>query len=596
MLTDQQKKDIYALLANRFQKDTEIPLASVSLFLHNEIDYKKLGYPKRMALLSDLPFMERKREEGSPNVTVVLHTEEKKTKKESAKATPTFAQAEQLLKKKFTKGSKYPLSKVSKYLGDNQIDYRALGYTKRKFLLAKRDDLLILDESDKKNIRVCFLSDKKPSPLKKAETKAEKGKKEETKPKKENKMKPVKNPIPSPETSSFYIPESLILSIKEFSDLGLEDDSIAKRIEDDYRTDLKSGKIHYDEDKEAFLFPLSFKTKSGEDVIGSVKKSAPNRDYDYYLNFIGSDKRKPKDILRSRIYFPDYEGSIAQLASLAKKESWCYHHSKDSHIILKIYLQYTFYRLVSQKKLCFDEKSGFGCFNTGLKSEEYEDIYGVIRKSKDKSIKEDYLFQGFCRAASQGLGKIVVEHFSPLPSTASYISSPDQLVYDTSKELLTDYHHIIQDNIDRFPFDWLYHFCSSSPAEKGILDRIKKEKNDYRRSVLYEQLEKSIERNTFLYRVLKTALENTISKAIRMVKDDYRLAFPSFFPTRDVRSIRLPLEFGADKDIKAVLLVEKMPSGNYQGQTILTLKRAYVNARLMGPLVYSYLNPDKIED
>ena len=91
-------------------------------------------------------------------------------------------------------------------------------------------------------------------------------------------------------------------------------------------------------------------------------------------------------------------------------------------------------------------------------------------------------------------------------------------------------------------------------------------------------------------------MENTISKAIRRVKDDYRLAFPSFFPTRDAMSIRLPLEFGADKDIKAVLLVEKMPSGNYQGQTILTLKRAYVNARLMGPLVYSYLNPDKIED
>ena len=591
MLTDKQKKDIYALLIDRFHSENEIPLASVSLFLNKEIDYKKAGYPKRRSLLNDLPFVERKRQEGSPNVTVILHTDVKQIKKEGKKK-PSLGKVKQLLKKQFTKGNKYPLSKVSKYLADNQIDYRTLGYSKRKSLLLDRKDILVLDESDKTNISVCFLPEKEGQTIEKTSKTQAKKIVKTTKPVFSDNGKEA----PSPDEHSFYIPETLVLSIKEFSDLGLEDDSITKRIEDDYRADLKAGKIHYDEEKEAFLFPLSFKTKNGEDVIGSVKKSAPNRDYDYYLNFIGSDKRKPKDTLRSRIYFPQYEESIAQLAFLAKKESWCYHGSKDHFIILKIYLQYTFYRLVSQKKFCFDEKSGFGCFNTGLKNEEYEDIYGVVRKSKDETVKEEYLFQGFCTAASQGLGKIVVEHFSPLPFPASYITSPSQLVYDTSKDLLTDYHHIIEDNIDRFPFEWLYHFCSSSPVEKGILDKIRKEKNDYRKSILYEQLEKAIERNTFLFRVLKTALENTISKAIRRVKDDYRLAFPSFFPTRDAMSIRLPLEFGADKDIKAVLLVEKMPSGNYQGQTILTLKRAYVNARLMGPLVYSYLNPDKIED
>lgn len=44
MLTDKQKKDIYALLIDRFHSENEIPLASVSLFLNKEIDYKKAGF------------------------------------------------------------------------------------------------------------------------------------------------------------------------------------------------------------------------------------------------------------------------------------------------------------------------------------------------------------------------------------------------------------------------------------------------------------------------------------------------------------------------------------------------------------------------
>lgn len=98
MLTDKQKKDIYALLIDRFHSENEIPLASVSLFLNKEIDYKKAGYPKRRSLLNDLPFVERKRQEGSPNVTVILHTDVKQIKKEGKKK-PSLGKVKQLLKK-----------------------------------------------------------------------------------------------------------------------------------------------------------------------------------------------------------------------------------------------------------------------------------------------------------------------------------------------------------------------------------------------------------------------------------------------------------------------------------------------------------------
>ena len=58
----------------------------------------------------------------------------------------------------------------------------------------------------------------------------------------------------------------------------------------------------------------------------------------------------------------------------------------------------------------------------------------------------------------------------------------------------------------------------------------------------------------------------------------------------------LPLEFDPNYGIEAVLLVEKTQSGNYQGQTIFTLKQCYVNARLISPLENTFLDPDKIND
>ena len=134
------------------------------------------------------------------------------------------------------------------------------------------------------------------------------------------------------------------------------------------------------------------------------------------------------------------------------------------------------------------------------------------------------------------------------------------------------------------------------PTEKKILTSIAACKNDYQRDKLYQKLRHHVEKNLILYTLLKTSLELTIEKAKRMIAYDYRMALPSYFPTRNVISMMLPLEFVTGKGIHAVLLVEKTASGNYQGQTILTAKQSYVNARLIGPLNNTYLDPSKIED
>ena len=113
---------------------------------------------------------------------------------------------------------------------------------------------------------------------------------------------------------------------------------------------------------------------------------------------------------------------------------------------------------------------------------------------------------------------------------------------------------------------------------------------------IFKKLETMVEKNNLLFSLLKTSLDNTIEKAKRMVEYDPRLALPFFFPTRDVASLMLPLCFDPKEGIQAVLVVEKTESGNYQGQTILTLKQCYVNARMILPLDYTYLDPNQIED
>ncbi len=583
MLTLKQKKDIYGLLLDNFEKGVDIPLASLALYLKSKnIDYTEFGYKKMKSLLNDLEFLSLKtrKAKGHENVYVVIHDFSDGGKTKDDKKILTEKEKEKirsLLKEKYAANTPYPLSNICQYLLDSGINYKEYGYSKVKNLLNEfAPEFQIVEDKKTHIISMIIIGDK---PIKKVS-------------KKENAKK--ENEYPTISAKELLLSDSLSLSIKDFTDLGLDNNSLKQQVLQDYLKCRKQDKVTLKDD--CYVFPLSFLSKDKENLIASIKKADGKTDYKYFINFLGADREKPKNALKNDIHFSDYEKNIKELALLAKKEKWCYRHSKDPYVILKIYLQYTYYRLQSQNKISLNEKSGFAAFNTGLKTNEYEDIYAVLLVSKDKTIQEKYLFQGFTVSASQGLGKIIVEHFNPLPHKAVYIDDPEEIYFDTTKDIHTDEKHIILDNIDRFPIDYLSTMVAPFNEEKSILDSIKKTKSDVNKERLYRKLENSIEKNNLLYTLLKTSLDNTIVKAKRMVEYDYRTALASFFPTRNVISMMLPLEFNSTNGIEAVLLVEKTQSGNYQGQTILTSKQAYVNARLLSPLEHTYLDPSKIED
>ena len=486
-----------------------------------------------------------------------------------------------LICKSFKFDVDYPLSKLTSYLKDNNVDYKSFGYTKMKKFL-----------TDLSFVSIVETDDNKPTiKIKKIETKTSKSKNKVSNEAKTNHKQTQQKQNTQ---AIFFVPDKLLLSIKEITGLGLDDKTIIETIKNNYSNAMKKNLVIAKDD--SYTFTLSFKDKQGSNLIGSIKKANPNCDYDYFLNYVGADKDKPKDTFKNDIYFSDFDNAVAELASLAKNEKWCYRNSKDPYVILKIYLQYTYYRLTFQKKILFDKKTGFGAFNTGLVTKDYEDIYCVLLKNSDKRINAKYLFQGFTIAATQGIGKIVVSNFNPLPAKPTYIKYATEAYYDINKELLTDYNHIILDNLSRFPLHFLKMIAASFPNEKKIVSSIEKATNDQQKDRLYYTLKNAISSNSRIYELLKAFFDSILNKSLLMVKDNYRFAIPSYFPTRDAMSMMLPLSFDNKKGPEAVLLVELMPSGNYQGQTILTLKQCYVNARLIAPVDNTFLNANKIDD
>ncbi|MFQ9799863.1 MAG: DUF3825 domain-containing protein [Clostridia bacterium] len=97
----------------------------------------------------------------------------------------------------------------------------------------------------------------------------------------------------------------------------------------------------------------------------------------------------------------------------------------------------------------------------------------------------------------------------------------------------------------------------------------------------YQELSDRIAETPRLFNRLRNRLEDAIEMARKQVRWNYKTAIPCFFPTRNVMSLMLPLSLQDDSRADAALVVERTRSGNYQGQTILTLQQAYLDGRLL---------------
>ena len=252
-------------------------------------------------------------------------------------------------------------------------------------------------------------------------------------------------------------------------------------------------------------------------------------------------------------YFPKYDTSIKYLAeSLADKEDWDFSDlTEKNYSILKNYLEFTYRKLEQEKKIHFTTDNAYACFNTGLVTENLEDIFAFfeIYKHSNNKIKDPspYCFKAFLKKSDNTL----LRHFSHnLPDVANYFEKPEQLIFNPKCDLIIDVDHITQDNLTRFPD----RFQSADKAE------------------------------------LNRSLNGSIDEIKKKVRTNYKIAVAQYYDNKI--QLLLPLFLTANSpNPDLALVVHKLNETTYTARTCLTLRMAYNNARLIVKPQSNWLKP-----
>lgn len=297
--------------------------------------------------------------------------------------------------------------------------------------------------------------------------------------------------------------------------------------------------------------------------------------------------------------------SIRRLAELALEEPWYYgeppREDQEQYPLLKNYLAYTFKRLTSEGKVRFENdlerNEEYAAFNTGLVDKKYECIYALFKKNTKYDGGYWYLLAFV--VAGEDIGKTLTSLFNPLPERANYFDNKiENMLYDTSTgDLSCDYTHILNERTDRLPLDFLEENCSKSFLcidGVSIRDMYYKSHSDRERKAYFAALGNKISADTRILKRLKNRVEDAVDLALKRVEWNYKTAIPMYFPTENKGSLLLPLALVDENRIDLALVVERQPSGAYQGQTVLPLNLAYCNSRLVARPDSDWLRMDVI--
>lgn len=256
------------------------------------------------------------------------------------------------------------------------------------------------------------------------------------------------------------------------------------------------------------------------------------------------DTRRP---LEKFAVLGDFNFHLGNLAKLAP-ENWDYgQNPKHSYPVLYNYIHYTFERLEQEGKIAETDNSGppAACFNTGLATKNQEEIFAYFEINKLSDVKTPkckWLLKGFFENSSRYLTV-----FARRPDIANYFENPADLLYDTNVDLVVDYVHIIEDNVERFPRN-----LQSDPL------------------------------------ILRGSIESAVNAALRRVKRNYKTAIPQY--NRGRVQLLLPLCI-TSMDKADLALVVSRENQVYRGETVLTLDMAYNNARLLARPDREWLDP-----
>lgn len=255
--------------------------------------------------------------------------------------------------------------------------------------------------------------------------------------------------------------------------------------------------------------------------------------------------------LFSFAFFPNYDNAIRFLAeSLASQEEWDYSDSSTkTYSILKNYLEFTFRKLKQENKVVFTSDNKYASFNTGLVTNNLEDIYAFFEEyiNPRPGTTTPFCFKAFLKESDNN----ILRNFNNrMPDIANFFEKPELLIFNPKCKLIPDIDHIIQDNISRFPS----HLQGAGDGE------------------------------------LRRQLVGAIDEVRKKVRTNYKIAVPQYYDGKIQLLLPLCLTAGSPNPDLA-LVVHKLNEDTYTARTCLTLKMAYNNARLIVKPQSNWLKP-----
>lgn len=400
---------------------------------------------------------------------------------------------------------------------------------------------------------------------------------------------------------SAEISGSVCESFRECTDNhSISDEEIRKLIAESYEKAVDEDAILIY--NEAFTFQIQGKTKYGGALAAGGRKNH-FEGKEWYVNFVGSSSKLAGNSIDLFAYVEDWSIALKELEEkLLSGENWDYKNTNHNYsglsgelFILKQYLNYTFYCAKSKNLIAVAPNNDFAVFNTGLVDNVYEAIYLCFLPS-DNGARKKWKYAGFCTYGTGYLGKLLNSKMEEPPAKVQYFSSINDMLFDTTKKLNWDKEHILIENINRLPISFVETQCDNNDFEQ-IGTNIENIKKGYNKQNNFSFICEYIKKNIKLKRKLLNRLDDAVSLAVKRCEWNYKTAIPIFYHVTNGISLLLPLCLSDDEQAADVaLVVEKQESGNYQGQTILTLQMAYLDARLICRPNSEWLNPDRVID
>lgn len=302
-----------------------------------------------------------------------------------------------------------------------------------------------------------------------------------------------------------------------------------------------------EQEADTVSFRTEFHTPTGEEILARCTPNRnPNKQRWFGLFF---QPVRREGFVIGDLYFKTWTDGgrfLEELAEMAIPEKWSYNQyaSKQTHPILKSYIEKTYERVKQQQRIVRGE--GKVLFNTGLINSWFKEIYITAEIDPENSHR---LLNARPLLENE---RLVLDTFrNQKPAMATFFTELTDVVFDPDLDVLTDDAHIIEDNWDRVPQE-------------------------------YQKMRKSQ-----VFALFQSAIEF----ARIMARRNYKLIVPQFYKEQIqfLMPIYLSGEFTGSPDFALVL--EKI-NDCYRGNTILTLDMAYQNARLIAKPDSTWLDPD----